>query len=66
MNDVKFHPHDNIVAFCSRGDNHKILVFKYEANLAETYSKFFHMKPKTVLPVDTAKGLVRKCIIDNS
>ncbi|XP_067938585.1 jouberin-like isoform X2 [Watersipora subatra] len=32
VNDVKFHPLDHIVAFCSRGDNQKVQVFKYDFN----------------------------------
>lgn len=41
VNDVKFHPLDHIVAFCSRGDNHKVQIFKYEYNLAEKEAKSY-------------------------
>lgn len=35
VNDVKFHPLEHMVAFCSRGDAHKVLVFNYAAEKAE-------------------------------
>ena len=46
VNDVKFHPLDHIVAFSSRGDNHKVLVFRYEYNQAEREAKnYFTLVP---------------------
>lgn len=48
VNDVKFHPLDHIVAFSSRGDNHKVLIFKYEYNLAEREAKnYFTLVPRS-------------------
>lgn len=54
VNDVKFHPLDHIVAFSSRGDNHKVQVFKYDFNWVgkENQSKYT-LVSKTPLPMDT-------------
>lgn len=70
VNDVKFHPHDHIVAFCSRGDNHKILLFKYEANIKDSdVRKILHSRPKMVQPVEqqpkyVKSGMIRSNILN--
>ena len=30
VTDVDFHPHEHMVAFCSYGENHPVLVYKYD------------------------------------
>ena len=55
VNDVKFHPLDHIVAFSSRGDNHKVQVFKYDLNWVgnESQSKYT-LVSKSQLAIDQA------------
>lgn len=65
VNDVKFHPLDHIVAFSSRGDSHKIQVFKYEYNLAEKEAKkYFTLVSKSAQSEASMRdGLVNPEII---
>ncbi|KAI0209499.1 Jouberin [Lamellibrachia satsuma] len=35
VSDVQFHPHDHIVAFCAFGDNHPVLVYKFDHEVAQ-------------------------------
>lgn len=31
VSDIDFHPHDNIVAFCSFGQNHPVVMYKFQS-----------------------------------
>ena len=30
VSDVDYHPHDHIVAFCSFGEHHPVILYKYD------------------------------------
>ncbi|CAD5113877.1 DgyrCDS3040 [Dimorphilus gyrociliatus] len=38
VSDVDYHPHDHIVAFCAFGENHPVLIYKYDSEVARENS----------------------------
>ncbi|CAH3016658.1 unnamed protein product [Porites evermanni] len=47
VSDVQFHPLDHIIAFCSFGDSHPVLVYHYDPKAAKEEAKKFMTPPAT-------------------
>lgn len=47
VSDVQFHPLDHIIAFCSFGDSHPVLVYHYDPKAAKEEAKKFMTSPVT-------------------
>ncbi|KAL9980441.1 hypothetical protein ACROYT_G009033 [Oculina patagonica] len=47
VSDVQFHPLDHIIAFCSFGDSHPVLVYHYDPKAAKEEAKKFMTPPVT-------------------
>ncbi|WAR23286.1 AHI1-like protein [Mya arenaria] len=53
VTDVHYHPRDHMVAFCSLGENHPVLVYSYDAHIAQYEAG---LSPRMISPLPAEEG----------